>query len=287
MDNQIVMHEAHQQALVVLLKEFDRVCRQLDIPYMLFAGTMLGAVRHQGFIPWDDDVDVIMLREDYERFMKEAGPLLYGERFYLQQEFSDHWPMYFSKLRLNNTTCLEKYHPKDPAIHQGVSMDIFPCDNAAKSGLGRKIQFLASKIVIAKSLDKRGYDTDSQKKKIFMALCRMLPMKPFLLLTKRGRRDSAMVHSFLGGSSSFSKSVYPREWLSQQMEMRFEDGQYPVSAHYDALLRQLYGDYTVLPPEDQRTIKQHAILIDLDHSFEEYAHYRDGMRFEVHTRSIR
>lgn len=287
MDNQIMVHEAHQQALVVLLKEFDRVCRQLDIPYMLFAGTMLGAVRHQGFIPWDDDIDVILLREDYERFLKEAGPMLRGEKFYLQQEFSDHWSMYFSKLRLNNTTCLEKYHPKDPAIHQGVGMDIFPCDNGAKSGLGRKIQFLASKIVIAKSLDKRGYDTDSQKKKIFMTLCRLLPMKPFLWLTKRGGRNSAMVQSFLGGSSSFSKSVYPRQWFTQRIQMRFEDGMYPVSAHYDALLRQLYGDYMVLPPEDQRTVKQHAILVDLDHSYEEYAHYRDGMRFDVHTRSIR
>ena len=69
--------------------------------------------------------------------------------------------------------------------------------------------------------------------------------------------------------------------------MRFEEGEYPVSKHYDALLRQLYGDYTVLPPEDQRTVKQHAILIDLERSYEEYAHYRDGMRFEVHTRSIR
>lgn len=287
MDNQIEIHEAHQKALVVLLKEFDRVCRQLDIPYALFAGTMLGAVRHQGFVPWDDDVDVVLLREDYERFMKEAGPLLDREKFYLQQEFSAHWPMYFSKLRLNGTTCLEKYHPKDPAIHQGISMDIFPCDNAAKSHLGRKLQFLASKIVIAKSLDRRGYDTDSRKKRLFMALCRLLPKGPFLRLTKGGKKDGTMVHSFLGGSSSFSKSVYPRVWFSQRTELRFGDGKYPVSEHYDSMLRQLYGDYNVLPPEDQRTVKQHAILIDLHHSYEEYAHYRDGMRFDVHTRSIR
>lgn len=280
-----MMHEVHQKALVVLLKELDRICRQLDIPYMLFAGTMLGAVRHQGFIPWDDDIDVLMLREDYDRFLKEAAPD--SEKFYLQREFSEHWPMYFSKLRLNNTTCLEKFHPKDPDIHQGISIDIFPCDNAAGSGVGRKLQFLASKIVIAKSLDKRGYDTDSTAKKIFMCLCRVLPMKPFLRLIQCGKKDSATVHSFLGGSSRFSKSVYPREWIAQRVQMQFEDGEYPVSAHYDALLRHLYGDYTVLPPEDQRAIKQHAILVDPDHSYEEYAHYRDDVHFDVYTRSVR
>lgn len=287
MGNEIAVHKAHQQALVGLLKEFDRVCQKLDIPYVLFSGTMLGAVRHQGFIPWDDDIDVLMLREDYERFMEEAPCLLNDEVFYLQREFSNHWPMYFSKLRKNQTTCLEKFHPKDPQIHQGICMDIFPCDHAANSQLGRKLQFFASKIVIAKSLDKRGYDTNSKKKQFFIKLCRLLPMNPFLWITKSGKRDSTLVHSFLGGSSRFSKSVYPREWFTQRIELRFEDGDYPVSAHYDALLRQLYGDYTVLPPMEQRHIKQHAILVDLDHSYEEYEHYRDGMCFDIYTRSIR
>ena len=154
----------HQQALYSLLSEFDRVCRELDIPYILFAGTMLGAVRHQGFIPWDDDLDVILLRKDYERLMKEADGVLNREKFFLQKEFSPQWPMFFSKLRLNNTACLEKYHPKDPESHQGVYMDIFPCDNAAGSSLGQRLQFAASKVVIAKSLDKRGYEAGSLAK---------------------------------------------------------------------------------------------------------------------------
>ena len=134
--------KAHQKALLTLLAEFDRICRALSIPYVLFAGTMLGAVRHQGFIPWDDDLDVMMLREDYDRFLREADALLDQERFFLQKEFSAHWPMFFSKLRLNGTACLEKYHPKDHQIHQGVYMDICPCDRAAGSELGRRLQFL-------------------------------------------------------------------------------------------------------------------------------------------------
>jgi len=280
-------HRLHQKALSCLLQEFDRVCKVLDIPYVLFAGTMLGAVRHQGFIPWDDDLDVMMLRADYDRFLAEAEQVLDKEKFYLQKEFSEHWPMFFSKLRLNNTTCLEKYHPKDPVIHQGIYIDIFPCDNACNTHLGRKLQFLASKVVIAKSLYKRGYETDSKKKKVFMAFCCLLPMKPFWQMVKQGRKDSTMVHSFLGGASDFAKNVYHRECFTDRVDMTFENDQYPVSAYFDRLLRQLYGEYMRLPPEDQRTMKQHAILVDLENSYEIYSHYRDGMQFETYTRSIR
>ena len=281
------LHLAHQQAMLVLLREFDRVCKKLDIPYVLFAGTMLGAVRHQGFIPWDDDLDIMMLRKDYKRFLAEANTVLDQEKFYLQGEFSPHWPMFFSKLRLNHTTCLEKYHPKDLQTHQGVYLDIFPCDNALKSHFGRKIQFYASKVLIAKSLYRRGYETNSRKKKLFLGLCRLLPARPFAWLAMRGREDSDIVHSFFAAASNFEKNVFPRKYFTETVEMPFEDGQYPVSKHYDALLKQLYGDYLRLPPEDQRAIKQHAILIDLERSYEEYRNYRDGMQFDVYTRSIR
>lgn len=279
--------QAHQRALIKLLREFDRVCRALSIPYVLFAGTLLGAVRHQGFIPWDDDVDVMMLRPDYDRFLREAPDVLNRDEFFLQGEFTEHWPMFFSKLRLNNTACLEKYHPRDKQAHQGVFMDIFPCDNARSTDFGRKLQFYASKVVIAKGLWGRGYDTDSRKKKLFMMLCRLLPMAPFLKLTKGGRSDSPVVHSFLGAARDYGKNVYPREFFLRRTEMAFGQETYPVPRQYDALLRQLYGDYMEIPPPQQRICKQHVILVDLDNSYEMYKDYRDNMKFEVYTRSIR
>ena len=281
------VHIAHQKALLILLNEFDRVCKVLDIPYVLFAGTMLGAVRHQGFIPWDDDLDVVMLRKDYETFLAKAEGVLNSEIFYLQKEFSPHWPMFFSKLRLNGTTCLETYHPKDPEIHQGVYMDIFPCDNAAKQGWKRKLQFYASKVVIAKSLYKRGYETDSLLKKVFMRMCQLLPMSWFLQLVRQGGEDSAYVHTFLGGASSFASNVYPRECLTERMEMQFENRLYPVPIEYDRLLRILYGEYSILPLPEERKVKQHAVLIDLQTPYDAYREYHKNMKFETHTKSIR
>ena len=150
--------EKQQQVLAELLHEFDRVCKKYDIKYALFAGSALGAVRHRGFIPWDDDLDVVVERSDYEKLIKIA-PEAFGDEYYFQVELSEHWPLPFSKLRKNGTTCLEKYHPKDKEIHQGIYIDVFPVDNASDNPLLRRVQFYASKVVLAKALDKRGYET--------------------------------------------------------------------------------------------------------------------------------
>ena len=279
--------QEHRGVLLELLQELDRICKKHDIHYVLFAGTALGAVRHHGFIPWDDDLDVAMLREDYDRFMQVAPAELFRQ-YFLQIEFSEHWPMHFSKLRKNNTTCLEKYHPKDHQIHQGIYIDIFPLDNVAGNKLLRKLQFVCSKVVLAKTLFRRGYETDSWIKKLFIFGCRLLPLRPFYTIVKNKKAmNSQYVHSFLGGSSSYRKSVYPRHWLAETMLVEFEGKQFPISAHYDALLTTIYGDYMKLPDENERKIKTHALLVDVNKNYTEYAGYRDGMKFDVYTRSIR
>lgn len=160
---------AHQKLLLEMLKDFDAVCRRHGIRYQLFAGSALGAVRHNGFIPWDDDLDVILSRSEYERFFREAAMDFDPEIYYVQQEHSPHWSMHFSKLRRNGTTCIEKYHPKDPGIHQGVYIDIFPYDNLASSPFQRRLQFAASKVIIAKALWERGVRNQQRCKETVFA----------------------------------------------------------------------------------------------------------------------
>lgn len=276
-----------QGTLLGMLGEIDRICEKYAISYVLFAGTALGAVRHGGFIPWDDDLDLLMLRADYERFLEVAPGELSGD-YFLQKEFSEHWPMFFSKLRKNGTALMEKTVPKDPAQHQGIYVDIFPCDNLSDHALYRKLQFVSSKIVIAKSLHRRGYLTDSRRKKLFMGLCRLLPMRPFRrIAVNRKGTGTQMVHSFFGASSRFDKSVYAREWIAQTVRMPFCGGEYPVSEAYDRLLTTLYGDYMVLPPEGQRKCKEHAMLIDFEHSYERYIDWQKQQKIDTYTRSIR
>ena len=118
--------------LMELWYVFDSNCARNHIKYQLYAGSALGAVRHHGIIPWDDDLDVVMLREDYNRFMGIAESELDKNQYFLQREFTEHWPMFFSKLRKNNTACIERYIPKDWETHMGIYIDIFPCDKLEK-----------------------------------------------------------------------------------------------------------------------------------------------------------
>lgn len=275
-----------QTVLLELLHEFDRVCRKHNIPYVVFCGSALGAVRHNGIIPWDDDLDVSMLRSDYERFLLVA-PTELKENYYLQAEGSKHWTMNFSKLRKNNTTFLEKFHPRDKKMHQGIYIDIFPCDNASEIEWIRKLQFCASRVVLAKSLWKRGYETDSKRKKLFMRFCCLVPAKPFLKLTMlKKKTNSQYVQTFLACTSRYKKGIFKRSWFNETLEMDFEDMKVPVSLHYDELLTTMYGDYMKLPSEEERKVKEHAILIDTERDYTEYEHYRDGMTFDVYTRNI-
>lgn len=278
----------HQTLLLEMLHQFDDVCKSHNIHYQLFAGTALGAVRHHGFIPWDDDVDVILMRDEYERFFKEAAGDFDSAVYYVQKDNSPHWPMQFSKLRRNGTACIEKYHPKDKLVHQGVYIDIFPCDNLASNGFTRKLQFAASKVIIAKALYARGYETNSTIKKMFMQLCRILPRRPFeRLCTRRKDVTSKMVHSFLAASKSYQKCILSRNWLTDTIEIQFEDGMFPISKHYDALLWVLYGDYWRIPSPEERKCKEHAAILDLEHSYTEYLEEQAAMSIKTFTRSIR
>lgn len=277
-----------QKIQLSMLKDFDAVCQKHRISYQLFSGTALGAVRHKGFIPWDDDIDVVMLREDYERFFDSASKELDSNKYYVQREFSEHWPMFFSKLRLNGTTYIEKYHSHDARIHQGIYIDIFPCDNLSDNRLMQKLQYIASKIVIAKSLYARGYETNSTVKKCFMQFCRILPTEPFKrLCIRRNDSSSLKVHTFFGGGKKFERSIFFREWFEQSVKMRFEDSEFPVSAHYDEMLRVMYGDYMIMPTLEQRVCKRHAAIVDINKPYTFHLEEQRNMKIEKYTESIR
>jgi lipopolysaccharide cholinephosphotransferase len=269
-------HDALKAALLDLLLEFDRVCRQHRIAYQLAAGTLLGAVRHQGFIPWDDDVDVCMLRSDYERFLTLA-PASLGERVFLQNRRSDPaYPHLFSKLRLNDSLFREAWvGGRD--MHHGIYIDIFPFDNVKPETIIGRLHIELSRLALdlrGRAIDRLGEMPARKPASLGISarrLCMSLIMLPLRLLGERrmdALADRLLQHyaheetshvTCLASMPSERRKVYARlrnrAAFFRTVSVSFERHSFPAPANHDQVLTNLYGDYRRLPPSDQRQPK--------------------------------
>jgi len=172
--------ELHQK-LLEILEYIDKICKENNIKYSLCAGTVLGSIRHKGFIPWDDDLDVMMIRSEYNRFL-ECARKENNEKFFLQEERKD-CPYYFSKIRMNGTTLIEKTDVKKKwrKMHQGIFVDVFPVDYASKNKFHCSMQTVYARLLTAQSLLDRGYSNAAFYKKIVMGLSVLfLPFRKFM-----------------------------------------------------------------------------------------------------------
>ena len=117
-----------QKIMLEILIEVDRICMKNNIEYWLADGTLLGAVRHRGFIPWDDDIDICMLKEEYNKFL-EIAPKELKEKFFLQtSKYDKNYNFLYPKIRDRNSIFIEKYDSNQEKFHQGLNLDIFVMD---------------------------------------------------------------------------------------------------------------------------------------------------------------
>ena len=253
---------ALQQTELELLIELDRICRENGIEYHIIAGTMLGAVRHGGFIPWDDDADVAMLRPEYERFRDVCQSAADPERFV----FQDHrvTPGYrwgYGKLRRRGTLFLREHQEHMP-YEQGVFLDVFPLDPVPDSQLGRSLMdaycFCIRKLLWARV----GKDADrSAGKRLLFALLDRIPEERVLRAydrlverTKRIRSDWVRILMF---PTPNRRGGYLRRWYEGGEPILFEGHLFPGVSDPDGYLRFKFGDYMTPPPEGQR--KAHPV----------------------------
>ncbi len=248
-----------------LLKAFIKVCDELKLNYYVIDGTLLGAVRHKGFIPWDDDIDVGMPREDYEIFLKKGQELL-PEYYFLQNIYTDReYLMSFSKIRDSRTTFIET-SVKDRRINHGVFIDIFPLDfstNEAKL----KASFRYLKRTLDFRIGAEFYVSDrSWKVKLVGLFLKMRYPSIQKALLKREKLFCSMNQgAFLANHSSAwgIKEIVPVEWYGEGADLEFEGIAVKGPVEYDKVLTQIYGDYMQLPPEEKRIAHHYTEVIDL------------------------
>jgi len=243
-----------------MLIELDRICKKFNIKYSLDGGTLLGAVRHNGFIPWDDDIDIIMLREEYEKFYEACKKELDKTRFFLQESRTDKfYHNGFSRLRRENSV-FSRWGHEHMNYHQGIFIDIFVLDNVPEGRINRKIHkfycFILRKMLWAKSA-KKIYPNVFMRSWYF--LLSLIPRDfTFYLLNsmikRSNKKDSELVSHFTHPYPNNESCKYgiPKGFLTEFIELEFEGRKFMAVKEYDKYLTMLYNDYMKLPPEDKR-----------------------------------
>ncbi len=257
-----------------ILDAFDKVCRENDLRYSLAYGTLLGAVRHGGFIPWDDDVDVMMPREDYEK-LKTIWNDVAPEEFLLQDdEKHDDLVNNFIKIRKDNTTFLQFEYEKNVSYHTGIYIDVFPCDRVAPRKLSRKWQYF---LIALSLLFNRGYTSGTKGVAGFIekVLLKIVPKKYYLVISiffgKRSRRWNRHTEAQYMSAATLadSRRFFQATIFDNLQNITFSDREYIAVRDVDEMLKTMYGDYMKLPPEEERVWTHHPILIDFEHNYEE------------------
>ncbi|MDD6193876.1 MAG: LicD family protein [Lachnospiraceae bacterium] len=245
-----------------MLLEVDRLCRKHGIHYNMVGGTMLGAIRHGGFIPWDDDADIAMLRTDYERFVQICETELDKERFYFQDIHStDGYRWGYGKIRRKGTKFIRLGQEFMP-YEQGIFIDIFPMDNVP-DGWAQRLLHRFQCFVLRKELwSEVGKNNEpSLCKRFIYRLMSRIPRKKLIekydtLVDKYRDQTTEMVRILTFPAPKGTCGFY-RKWYEEHADYFFEDNMLEGPADYEGWLTYKFGNYLELPPSNQQ--KTHPV----------------------------
>lgn len=251
-----------QMVELEMLVEVDRICRKNHIHYSISGGTLLGAVRHGGFIPWDDDADVSMLRGEYERFRVACEKDLNSEKYYFQDmDNTEGYRWGYGKLRRKNSIFLRE-HQEHLDFEQGIFIDLFPRDGIPDGKLAGKIhKFLCFAIRKMLWSDVGRNVVQNPVERLLYSLFSGIPLRmrktAYRLLVKCSNRKPTRLVRALTFPLPRGVQGFERNWYRRYTNIKFEGHTLmAVSSYRDGLARE-YGDYMTLPPVDKR--KTHPV----------------------------
>lgn len=253
-----------------ILKVVDKFCKEHNIKYSLYAGTALGAVRHKGFIPWDDDVDIVMTRNEYEKFCEKWSKYpIEGYYFQNPNDYSDRISnINHGKIRKDNTILLSEGEDLNDG-HHGVWIDIFILDKVKDSFWGKKSIYLWGLVRAIFSRKEISYDVNGLVKAVFKVL-NSVPygMKKSIIkiANKKVKKYNNLNLKYewvdLSTITCF-KIYFPKMLIEEYSQIKFEDSDLSIFKDYDKLLTLEYGNYMELPPVEERVCKHKPTKIKL------------------------
>jgi len=256
-----------QKVQIEILDEIDRICKKNDIEYFLVGGTLLGAIRHKGFIPWDDDLDIGMVRKDYEKFIDVCFKDLDSKYFLDCSLTTKDSHLSFAKVRKNNTTFDEEAISKLD-VHKGIYVDIFPLDRESSNLKKCFIKgFFVRNLIETVFYKKKIYNIDNCRHPFFVKIFKHLSYENIYKLEKgiatsyRGKNKTHLVSYY--GAYSIRKEFFDYNMFFPLKMVEFHGKMYPSPNDSDKYLTSLYGDYMTLPPVEKR-VNHSALYISFD-----------------------
>lgn len=257
-----------------LLEQFQRVCKEHGLRYFASGGTLIGAIRHKGFIPWDDDIDLMMLREDYEKLLAIAPGAFEAPYFFQTVDTDKRYSRGHAQLRHSNTTALLQNEGKNFPFNQGIFIDIFPADEAADDP--DKLKKQRRTIRLYERLLDAGVRYPANPRKNFLkngvhAIASLLPYRWVYRQKEKAARQYNGTGQSRVGLLTFmpddDRLLFPKAGFDEVLTVPFESGEIDIPAGYDEILRVQYGDYMVMKKENSY---HGTITFDTERSYLDY-----------------
>ena len=248
-------------------------CRKNNLNYSLAYGTLLGAIRHKGFIPWDDDVDIMMLREDYEKFRQLWLQNPIDGYDIVDDQLYDDYHENFMKIRKSNTTFVQFDSEKTEHLPLGIFIDILPFDRVAPSRVTRKLQHYCC---LLNMLLTRNRTSNSSNVLVSIAenMILSLPVGLRVSLKLRLRKyiqkwnDNDRLPLFNNVSLVDLPVIFDKDLFDEFENAPFDGRIFKIIQKYDMCLTHCYGDYMQLPPEEKR-YSHYPLILDFEHCYDE------------------
>ena len=263
-----------QQKILEVMKYVDRLCRTHGITYYIMGGTALGAVRHGGFIPWDDDLDIFMTPDQYAAF-KEAFEEENSEQFVLQEWRTTPNYLEYAKVRMNGTTFIESQFKHRTDLHQGIYVDIMILHKVPENRFVQKLVYYESKFVTLYGISQRGWMPKTCGQALVLKSLKFLPCKlmarmAYWHIYRYDDRKQDFKYCYWITPAKFRSGLFDKSFFEQPVDVPFEDTMLLGSEKIREYLTYRYGDYMRLPSEEQRRAAVHAEIFDTEKDYTEY-----------------
>lgn len=263
-----------QLKILEIMKYIDKLCRANDITYFIMGGTALGAVRHGGFIPWDDDLDIFMTPNQYEKF-KKVFKVDASNKFVLQEWKTTKKYLEYAKVRMNGTTFIEESFKDKKDMHHGIYVDIMILHKVPCNKLIQRLVYFESKFVTLYALSLRNWKPKSKfqafmLKSLKYLPCRILVNFAYRRIYKYDTRKNNYQYCYWITTAKFKNGLFDSSFFDEVIDIPFEDTLLFGSKKIKEYLGYRYGDYMKLPSVDMQKSASHALYVSHDKDYREF-----------------